>query len=278
MAGIAVHSFNCSPLAHRLGMKLCLLEDPCFAIVPNENFVPLDVPFLKTSPTERSVSPTTMANPIANEANLLREAIADLTLHDRRFDASKAGSLEAALLSYLECYEEAGQLTEDEKLIGLDAALLDYLSTFPVLAILFDAMINPGTVSEDGICPTCDAPARTLCVTFPRHGAKPHKIIRCACCFDSSNLPLDWQIKLDLSRISEKTLSISGVPEGAQILICLNIIPTTLLHAAYPWSSLNGHWPSFTIPEQKTAAPLCCQLVIARRLEIGTLGFKLTMS
>ena len=274
MVGIAIHTFNRSPIARDLGMNLCLLGDPCFAIARSTSFSPLTI----VSPSRESVkaqSPLTTSDPTVSQAQLMQAAIEELMRDDPHFDLPKGKAIVEKLSHYLECREPGTCGGKSPRLSELDDALLDYVKEFPILTTIFGSFMRMGESSEDEVCASCGAPSRRFHISFPEYGAVSLKVISCPCCSDSSVLPSDWQMKLDLSKVSDRVLSVSGVPEGAGVLVCLNVIPTGALYKTYSWTPASGAPTSFKLPEELPNLPLYCQVIIGHCLKLGTLGFKL---
>lgn len=268
--GVAVGSFN--RLAGRFGVNLCVLGDPCFALDPNQAFARL--PGFQAMPRQFSRQQMEAhESTLAAEAGLLRATVQHL-MKDSRFDQAKGEKLVQALLPCQDAPVVLHEAGPPQDLSELDSALLEFLSGFPVPGTLFGPFLTVQDLTEQGICPRCHAPARSLRSVFPRHGAKPRHTISCARCLDSSNLPDGWRIDLDLSRINEGLISISGVRPGSHILVCFNSLETTRLHKSVWWQDSPEGWLPFRLPQDLPAIPLFCQVLIAHHLEIGAVGFK----
>lgn len=266
--GDAVQRFNTSELAMHIGTRLCIIGDPCFSL-PRKNVFPrLPIQELKENKVA-SVTPNGPENAIIAEAHLLRAAVKGALQRGRFFDPTKGESLVTAL----NAYEKAQEATAATGLATLDSLLIDFLGAHPLLAKFFSSHAKMGIIQEDGVCPSCSAPARRLTITFPEFGAQPRHILRCAYCDDSSVLPADWNTRLDLSRLSEGWISISEVPDGAKVL--LSVLSIWGLPAqVYSWEPVNERRPPFRLPQELPRVPLDCEVLIAHRCLIGSLGFK----
>jgi hypothetical protein len=207
------------------------------------------------------------------EARLLCTTVQHL-MKDSRFDQAKGEQLVQALLPYENTPVVLGETVPPQDLSELDSTLLDFLSGFPVPATLFGPFLTTQDLTEKGVCPRCHAPARSHRSVFSRHGAKSRHVISCPRCLDSSNLPDGWKVELDLSRINEGLMSISGIRLGSHILVCFNSLETTRLHKAVRWQDSGVGWLPFRLPQDLPPIPLFCQVLIAHRLEIGAVGFK----
>src|SRR5205807_9836657 len=75
-------------------------------------------------------------------------------------------------------------------------------------------------LSEDGICPSCLSPARLHWRTFSDYQVRPWRIVSCARCEDSI-MPESWQVSLDLSRVAETYVCVSGFPANTKVLCSL---------------------------------------------------------
>jgi hypothetical protein len=272
-AGRAVYSFNHSGQDSNLGMNLCLLGDPCFYIESGPVLPRLPV----YVPKNREVTPLSQISdcPVAARANLLRAAIANRLRDDTRYDPAKSARLDSGLLSFLNNRNSLSESDREQTLAELDAALLDFFCGFPVMGICFQNLIKIDLLSEHHMCPNCRAPARDCIVSFPGYSSELQKMVRCPRCSDCLNLPSSWQAALNLDRMGQRIIGLSGVPPAAQVRICLFLWEKSVLQNEYSWAeSKEGCW-TFELPEQHTSEPLYCQVVIACQLQIGTVGLKM---
>jgi hypothetical protein len=270
MVGDAIGSFNVSADARRYGVNLCLLGDPCFALTPNEAFSPL--PVYQSEVSTSTKPPSTVAkDTTAADAQLLLSGIAHL-LADSRFDPSKGQRLRRVLLPYAE--STPLQVQRPDQSSAVDSALIDFLSGFPVPNVMFGPFSRVEGMTEKGVCPRCHAPARAYWSSFPEYGVRPRHIIACPSCLDCSNLPDGWNVELDMSEISDGVISVSGLTADVQVLVCFFFLETARLHMAVHWEPSPTGWLPFRLPEQLPPVPLYCQVLMARNLQIGTVGFK----
>jgi hypothetical protein len=266
--GVAVHRFNTSDLATHVGTRLCIIGDPCFFLPRKNVFPPLPVQKINEKDVS-SVKPNGPESAIVAEAALLKAVTKGALQRARFFDSAKG----ATLITALSAYERAEESPAVPDLATLDSLLIDFLSAHPLLAKFFSSHAKMGVIKEDGVCPSCFAPARRLTITFPEFGAQPRHIFRCAYCDDSSVLPADWNTRLDLSRLSEGWISILEVPDGARVL--LSVISIWGLPArVYSWEPVDEKRPSFRLPQELPRVPLDCEVLIVHRCLIGSLGFK----
>jgi hypothetical protein len=159
--------------------------------------------------------------------------------------------------------------------------LLDFLSAGPEVDFFFAAFGREVGINEHDVCPSCFEPARGLRLTFPGFGAAPRRIVRCAHCADSVHVPHTWKLAVDLSKLSDRVVVVSGIPEGARarayfVSVAASIGPMrTHVHSAHVLGPPQGGLLSFRMPEQLPAVPLFCRVLVAHCLKIGSISFKL---
>jgi hypothetical protein len=265
--GTAVFAFNQSPLARHFGLNLSILGDPCFALNPLLSF-----PVLPTShPDLRSFK----REPLAIEATSLSEArlLKDITVAaigtNGLFDAAKGNRLAAALSAYATSEASGTPQPLDE----LDSLLLDFGGATPWLDKILWPFGRLESSNEGATCPICMAPARSIVMSFPTYQASHRHVIRCACCDDSSILPIGWKVDIDLSQLNEHKIS-ATVPKQAKVLFCLGTYAGTTFTSRGEPGLREGHYV-FQLPDDLAFVPLHCQILIARRLQIGAMSFRI---
>jgi hypothetical protein len=265
--GKAVASFNNSQVAIEYGLKLCVLGDPCYSIHPDAAFTRLPEP--KTASLakgrERSFSSR------ASERALLAEAINRSLQMNPAFDHVQGQALASRLSSSGSRTAPAGEGALDPA--ALDVALLDFLSSAPWLGAFFIDFIEVGNSTEHSVCPVCSAPARSCDFCFPMHAAGPRHVIRCASCGDILDAPCEWRLALNLERIEKGLFSVSGIPAGSQIKVCLLNLHG-LLHQAYSWPAPEGDDCEFRLLDNLPPVPLFCRVLIANSLRVGSISFR----
>lgn len=281
MTGVAVRRFNTSPLAAKLGMNLCVVGDPCFRLQSSTAFDVLPEIRL-TPPTTRPPEPRQSRN--NPDITLLRDAIRH-AIHTRSnldaADAAKGHALVEALEQHEDISTGRGSSEWQSGLARLDAALLDFLNDATELDGFFERFGLDVGNSEDDRCPSCLAPARSLWLMFPKRGANPRRIVRCACCADSIDVPSDWRFALNLSRLNDRIVAVSGIPDGALARLCI----AALVHTRAPMSTSayeasvsatpQAGEVSFQLPEALPEVPLICRILAVHQLKIGSIAFKL---
>jgi hypothetical protein len=281
MAGIAVHNFNTSPLAAKLGTSLCVVGDPCFRLQSPTAFDVL--PEIRVvPPTTRPPEPRKYRN--NPEITLLQDVIRH-AIHSRSnldaTGAAKGHALAKALAEHAEIATRWSSSEWQSELAKLDAALFDFLSATSDLDAFFERFGLDVGNSEDDQCPSCLAPARSLWLTFPKRGANPRRIVRCARCGDIIDVPSDWRLALNLSQLNDRIVAVSGIPDGALARLCI----ASLVHTRAP-TSTNAHEASasatpraggvsFQLPKTLPGGPLICRILVVHHLKIGSIAFKL---
>ena len=262
-AGKAVASFNNSQLAIHYGLTLCVLGDPCYSIHPHGAFARLPEPETASLANGRKRS----FSPRASESALLAEAI-NLSLQmNPAFDHVQG----QALASRLSRMTPDGEGDLDPA--ALDLALLDFLSSAPWLSAFFINFIEVANSTEHSICPACSAPARSCNFLFPMHAVGPRYIIRCASCGDVLDAPCEWRLALNLERIERGLFSVSGIPAGSQIKVCL-INLHGLLYQTYSWHTPQVGECEFRLLDNLPPVPLFCRVLIANSLRVGSISFR----
>jgi hypothetical protein len=264
--GKAVAAFNNSRIAMDYGLKLCVLGDPCYSIHPDAAFMRL--PELTTASLAKGRQRSFSSGP--SERGLLAEAINRSLQMNPAFDHVQG----RALASKLSCSgPQTGTAEESASNLSLDVALLDFLSKAPWLSAFFIDFAEIGNSTEDSICPVCFAPARSCNFSFPMHAAGARHIIRCASCGDIIDVPCEWRLALNLERIEKGFFSISGIPAGSQIKVCiLNL--HGLLYQAYSWPAAEGDNCEFRLLDNIPPVPLLCRVLIANSLRVGSISFR----
>jgi hypothetical protein len=269
--GQAVRVFNGSTVARHLGINLCVIGDPCYGLKPDAGFASLPVCHIDLSKTSASALPDV---PEIHDAALLREAVVQAMQNSGTYDSAKGNALVASL-SAMARQEHSNSAGKNDVRVSHD--LLDFLSEAPWLDKLFASVATIEEMSEDGICASCLAPARTFLSRMRANPGRMRRVIRCACCSDSSSLPLGWEVNLDLSRINEGRLSVSGIPSGATVLLCLMSLAGPG-NQAYPLVVQPENICTFQLPDDLSSNPLYCQVLIASGLELGSVGFRFRKS
>ena len=269
--GRAVASFNGSEYARKFGANLCVVGDPCYALPSGLEFPELPLP--PAGKGAHSAQPAKMHHSTRSQAVLLQDSIdAALPGAGRYFDANKGRSLAASLSS---CSENE----EAYKLEDLDGKLLDFLGSAPFVD-RFRAPNHAIGLSEDGICPSCLSPARVHWRIFPDYQVRPWRIVSCARC-DDSIMPESWQVSLDLSRLAETYVCVSGLPANATVLFSLtpmHALPDRPIfqHRDYARVASAEQKIIFQLPSPLSSLPLRCNILAAHHLEFAFVGFGLS--
>ncbi len=258
-AGVATGKFNRSDHARRLGIQLCVLGDPCVALektafprLPDVLLEPLGKPATVTSSS------------IAQEARMLEAAVQAALRVSGSYDVEKGDRV----LSFLSSAAQTDRSFAD--FAAEDRDLLDFIGGLPWLDRFLGRVGERITISEAGTCPNCHAAARVRWMQFSGYGAAPRRIIQCPCCGDSSCMPPDWDLSLDLGRLRERVLGLSGLPERACARLYISTCQET--YGAFDWLASNGTLEPFRLPEQLPAEPLSCVVVAVRRLQLGAVS------
>lgn len=269
MAGVAVRSFNNSPAGKRFSVKLCVIGDPCFVLTPNSAFETL--PEGKSGPIPADVFRLKGEWSESSEIALLLDAAADAPKRYRRYDGAKAEALVAALSAY----PNPTQSTSGQDGIqDISCALLELLRSAPRLDKFLDPYCVMGNIKEDEICPGCLAPARSFWMAFPKYGARPRRALRCAACDEISNMPAGWDVRLDMSRLQEGEVSLSGVPPGARVIASLMTFLGSL-HESFDVPISDDNRAFISLPEQLPPMIINGWMLIVLRAEIACVGFRL---
>ena len=272
MAGAAVHAFNHSALAAQMGINLCVLGDPCFVMASEEPFPQLPTPSISFS----QAAAGKMVREGSPETSLLQAAITRAFKYNPRFDPARGAGLKTELSSYVEGMAKENGFSQRDRAAGIDAALLRFLSAEPVLNEFLLPVGEIREMSEEGECPACLSPARSYSIAFPNFGVGSQTVVRCESCGNETcNIPSDWRVKLDLSRLPEGTIALSDPPPGAQILLFLVAASVGSQWFVGFWPDSRGGLSAFQLPRQLPSVPLFCQVLIASGLRLGTVGFKL---
>jgi hypothetical protein len=265
--GKAVASFNNSQFAIDYGLALCLLGDPCYSIHPDAAFTRLPEP----ATADRMKGRKRSFSPRASESALLAEAI-NLSLQmNPAFDHVQGRALASRLSSFDS--QTAPVRENDLDLPALDVALLDFLSRAPWLSAFFINFIEVAHSTEHSVCPVCSAPARSCNFLFPMHAVGPRYIIRCASCGDILDVPCEWRLAVNLARIERGFFSVSGIPAGSQIKVCL-INLHGLVYRTYSWHAPKAGDCEFRLLENLPPVPLFCRVLIANSLKVGSISFR----
>jgi hypothetical protein len=269
MAGIAVRSFNNSAAGKRYSVKLCVIGDPCFVIAPNSAFEMLREG--RIEPTSADAFKLKGEWSESSEIALLRDAAVAAPQNYSRYCGAKPDALVAALSAYTNL---TNPTPGRDGMQDISGALLELLRTAPRLDKFFDSFCVIGEIKEDETCPGCLAPARSFRMAFPKYGAKSRKVIRCAACDEISNMPAGWDVRLDMSRLHEGEVSLSGVPPGAQIHVSLMTF-VGALYESFAVPILDDNRAVFSLPEQLPPMIINGWIIIVRRVEVACLGFRL---
>src|SRR6202050_2621215 len=264
-AGHAVHRFNTSGLAKDLGTSLCIVGDPCFALGKSGLFDP--IPILDP---DKPTKPAAVLEKPKGKAELLRLAVL------------RANSCDPILgIPLAERLGALGDLTSNSafgvpEFSELDSQILDFLNQDPHLGRFFGDFAQIDSVNENGVCGSCLGPARVFSISFPGYDVKPLRLLGCPCCEESSVLPLGWDLRLNVADLKDGVVSLEGVPEDAQIRVCLpNIWKEPVIY--FTWRREDRQLPSFHIPKSIPSIPFECRILLARRLELASIGFNLRL-
>jgi hypothetical protein len=267
MVGLAVRDFNRSAVAQQYGVNLCVMGDPCYVLAPNSQFTRLPEPAADPVAKQGIVPSGGLSE--HSEIMLLKDAAAAAPQISRLFDRDKAGVLIAALSSY------ANNGNSQKHAIGkIESAHLDLLRASPWLDKYFAHLCSFRETSEKETCPHCMAPARALWMNFPKHGARPRRILRCAACDDVSNLPEGWNASIDLADIDQNRVLLTGLPEGSQLQVSLTSFWGSLYDSFTP-PAPNSCQALISLPDNLPAMPIYGWVLIARGLEIGAVSFRI---
>jgi len=264
--GEATARFNQSTVARRVGASFCVVGDPSVALDREQPFARLSPPAFK---------PHDLAEPLetsgASDFRLLAEVAREtLRMGQPGEDTDAGNAVEAWLKQRLAPGGDADVPRE------LDAALARFLGGQFRLEEAFGTHGVPTVPREDATCPICAGPAREYDVLFPAHGASPRRIVRCACCLESSNMPASWAPSLDLSRIGEGIVGLHGGPENAHVRITLLGYYGSIERVAdWPRDADGRLAETVRLPELPDTNPAYCKIFIADGLHFGSFGFKL---
>lgn len=270
-AGVAVQKFNRSAFATQFGVKLCLLGDPCCKLQDDSDFAVLPERSFAEYLDKTGKAPKREVDPQKAEARLLIEAVTEAVQYNRRADHS-AGT---ALLEKLKTYLQESRFSDENESDKLDILLLQFVRMTPLLDSLFGSQFKIVDMSEDAICPACLSPARTFRAVFTEYAAKELRVISCSCCYDSLCIPPEWNVSLDLRDSDKGLISIHNVPEGARVVVCLLSHPSKDVVDSYEWPVTGNSRLPFDLPGRDEPFSGLCQIIIARHLVLGTVGFKL---
>jgi hypothetical protein len=273
MVGNAVATINRSVLFKYLGLRLSVVGDPCFTLAPSSAYPQLPPP-KEISSAAISKRMVNVKDSLIERAAFLRDFIRYCLNANPRSDSRKGESLEQMLALYADPAKqnEPHQLP-DVKFLGSE--LLQFLSSFARVNYFdfYYPFVGINNVDENGTCPVCFAPARIFKMFFLRHSVQLRRIVTCDCCGQSEDMPIDWQIKLDLARIKDGIVSIDGASEDTQSLVCL-LNMSESLHQSYNCGFSKGLL-FFRIPTDLPQVPLFCRVLFAKSLALGVLSFKL---
>jgi hypothetical protein len=275
--GSVVRSFNDSSLAGELGIKLCVIGDPRFRVHIAATFNQL--PEARgTSPI--AVRPSSTATRQSNgEITLLRSAIEQTIRTKSVFDMAKARLLLRGLEQLANPSLPGHPIAWN--VANLDSVLLDFLCAAPQLHSFFSGLGKEEEIDERDVCPCCLEPARGSMLTFPTHGAEPRRLVRCAVCADSLNVPRGWQFALDLGQFGNRMIALSGVPQGAQARVSFVALADSIgpmrsrIFETHLVDPSQRRQLTYRIPDQLPPVPLYCRILVAHRLKIGLISFKI---
>ena len=265
-AGQAVHRFNTSDVGKELGSSLCVVGDPCFALSNGDPFHP--IPTLGADHAKESAA--RLEGP-KHKAELLRLFVLRAHSCDPKVGIPLAEKLKTVGNSALH-----SPLTDISEFSNIDSEVLDFFGADPHFAKLFGELAHVDQVDENGICGSCLGPARIFAISFPGYDVKPLRLVGCPCCEDSSILPLGWSLRLNVADLKDGIVSVEGVPEDAQIRLCLsNVWKESALY--FIWRRDGTQLPPFRIPKWIPNIPFECRILVARRLELASIGFNLRL-
>jgi hypothetical protein len=271
MAGIAVARFNQSDYARRTGLNLCVLGDPCFRLSPSSSFEMLPEPVTaRPQKSNESVQRESSGNV---RVDILLEAASEALRNGWiYYKAHKAKILSDKLLAYSRCDKQAPLSAEDQA-ADVDLALLDFLAPVPWFE-RFRPVYRIEEVREDVKCPVCLAPARILYLSFPQYKGASWRVFICACCGECM-LPAEWKVVLDLGRVDQRLVFVSGIPAGAKVLFTINDFYgwQDPVCTEYGKTETAAGLYEFRIPLELPPLPLRCNILIAHQLEFGHVGF-----
>lgn len=262
--GEAVATFNGSSVALQTGARLCVVGDPWHRLPAAS-----DLPQL---PRSKVATPSSNLRRETSAEEFLRLAVQAAILDCPLYSPAKGD----AVIAHLDAKMGNGMHTALRRQ-EMEEAFLDFLGPAPRLEEFFRRTGGAGVrgaTSEEARCPACGSPASSYELHFPGYALGKRLIIKCAACFDSMDLPRDWLTSLDLSSLEQKILTLKAPPAGA--FASVNILSRQAnLSRAYPWPrSEDGKLAhTFRIPDDLPAGPLYCQVLLARGIEFGTLGF-----
>lgn len=284
MAGAAVHRFNRSDVVAMFGLNLCVIGDPCFRLVANGSFTALPKSAQGSeSAALRSPAPRPGMQSDNPEAALLHDAVVQTMRYDPHCDPLKGEVLARRLAA---CKQAAPAPSTVSDPNSLDLAFLEFLET----ASFFDSFRKTSVsesglsftvedVAENAVCPSCHSIAQSFSMRFPNYGARAWRIFQCACC-DKAVIPDDWHLSLDLARIEDGILALSGLPSDAEILLSLRgeyPLQDMLHHRRHVKTSSEERPAVFELPTGLPLIPLRCRLLIARQLEFACIQFGLRL-
>lgn len=260
--GEAVARYNSSPLGLFMGASFCVIGDPCIALDGATSFTRLSSP---------SVPATPVSVPGGDEGDraLLREVVANkLRSGQRSEDVDACERLEAILggsqSSELSRADQTGALLA--RVFGAEFQLED----------VFASLGTSTVADEEAVCPVCAGPAREYRFVFPAAGARPRRVTRCAACLESANVPDDWDVSLELSRVREGLVVIGNAPPDAHVrATILGYYGTVEASADWPALSSGGTTRELVLPASLDTGPAYCKLFIGAGLDFGSFGFKL---
>jgi|SRR5579859_37316 len=268
--GVATAALNRSPFCERFGARYCIVGDPCFALAGDGDYPQLPV---MTKPAITALpEPSAGETKETSRARLVRDAILHSLHSNPAYDLSKGEKLALELAEYAQTGAAAGP--PDDALSPIDHRLLEFLSGFPWLPGFFQHLGWIEGITENVPCPACSAPSRISHLIFPRHARQRRDLTSCSSCGDVRDMPVNWEIALDLTKVKLGSFSLSGIPSGTQLLVCIVRFWGTLFCAFAGNPSLDGNF-SFQVPSDLPPEPMFCRVLFARSLEVGAISFKL---
>jgi hypothetical protein len=88
-------------------------------------------------------------------------------------------------------------------------------------------------------------------------------------------LPAEWKVVLDLGRVDQRLVFVSGIPAGAKVLFTINDFYgwQDPVCTEYGKTETAAGLYEFRIPLELPPLPLRCNILIAHQLEFGHVGF-----
>ena len=263
--GLAVGAFNHSLIARQLGIKLCVLGDPCYRLGNAAEFPVL--PSLRIHADGDLLVNSALCP--SSEAQMLSDAVNGALRVSGSYNAEKGDRL-------LHLLNTSGNVQDPDPSLGVrDEAMLEFLSDVPWLDRFLERVGDKTTSSETGVCPNCKELSRVQWLHFPRYTAASRQIIHCALCGESSFMPAGWRLSLGTHRLQQRELVLEGIPAGA--MASAYLVKGGEIHTLSTFLFSGGQTASVSLPEALPWEPVSCVVLVVHRLLLGTVSIPLRL-